>query len=261
MPSKLPENAEQIGAYSRIAPLYDYIMRHVNYVQWYRYVDALLNAYAPNPRSLLELACGTGKILEKFAGQVPVLLGLDRSLSMLQGAKYRLAGKGEHLLLWNGDMRQFAIRHEVDAALCLYDSINYCMTIEELTAALACVHRSLRPGGIFIFDICTRRTCKNYFRSLHEVDTFADTDFVRKSRYDDKNDRQINEFWLRPRFGARTTYFERHVQKIYSVRTVRKLLLRTGLWEIIGVYHNFTRKAGSERSFRVHYVLKKKEGG
>ncbi|MCA9742617.1 class I SAM-dependent methyltransferase [candidate division KSB1 bacterium] len=259
MPSKSQESVKHVSVYSHIAPLYDYMMRHVNYVQWYRYIDSLLNAYAPNPRSLLELACGTGKMLEKFAGQVPVLMGLDRSFEMLQGARQRLSGKCDHLLLWNGDMRQFAIQIEVQVVLCLYDSINYCMSEDELTATLDSVNVCLQDGGVFIFDICTRRTCKNYFRSLHEVDTFAGTEFVRRGRYDDKNDWQINEFWLNQQETG-SQYFERHVQKIYSLRAVKKSITRSQKWDILGVYNNFTRRPGSERSFRVHFVLQKRTG-
>ncbi|MFQ5629827.1 MAG: class I SAM-dependent DNA methyltransferase [bacterium] len=257
MRSKLPEKIEPASTYSKIAPVYDHLMRHVNYRQWFRYIESLVQTYRPNAQTILELACGTGIMLEKFTKRKRLLLGVDNSLEMLKAAQKRLAGTHSNFFLCCGDMSAFAIRSDVDVAICLYDSINYCLTESEFQAALESVHRSLRQDGLFIFDVCTRRTCKNYFRALYEKDTFDGIDYIRKGRYDNKNDWQINEFWLTNRCGNGETFFERHIQKIYLLKTIKKFLLQNNKWKILGIYHNFTRRPGTERSFRVHFVVRK----
>lgn len=257
MQSRLSNNAEQVSVYSRIAPVYDHIMRHVNYQRWFLYIESLLESFAQNPKSILEIACGTGIMLEKFAGRKCRLLGMDKSFDMLKVARQRMTGIHDDFFLWNGDMRAFALHVKVDAVICLYDSINYCLTESDLLRALHCVHHSLQSDGVFIFDVCTRRTCKNYFRSHYERDVFEGFDYVRKGRYDDKNNWQINEFWVTAREEETQTYFERHVQNIYQLRKIKKLILQNNEWKILGIYNNFTRRPGTERAYRVHFVLRK----
>jgi ubiquinone/menaquinone biosynthesis C-methylase UbiE len=254
---KLPEKANQVNAYSSMAPIYDYLMRHVDYERWFRYVDNLLVSFAHNPEAILEIACGTGVFLEKFAGRNCRLLGMDMSFDMLKVARQRLSGLREDFLLWNGDMRAFALHAKVDVAICLYDSINYCLTENDFQRTLHCVHRNLQWNGVFIFDVCTRSTCKNYFRKYYEKDVCNGIDYVRKGSYNDKNKWQINEFWVAARQGMSDTFFERHVQKIYRLNSIKEMILQKNKWKILGIYHNFTRRPGTEKSYRVHFVLRK----
>ena len=258
MPSKLPETAIASSEYSQIAPIYDFVMRHVDYQRWASYIIKILTREHPQLRSLLEIACGTGKMLEHLRKPGWQLLGMDRSTDMLKCAIKMGSAEASPWHLWCGDMRQFALQTPVSAVLCLYDSINYCLTEDEVVSTLACVHRCLERRGIFLFDICTLYTCRKYFHDLEERDTCYGIDYIRRSTFDERTECQINEFWLRPRRQSRATYYERHIQKIYSLRTMKKLVLLDNLWDVVGIYHDFTRRPGSERSYRVHFVLRKK---
>lgn len=257
MQSKWPETSIASRAYSHIAPIYDYVMRHVDYALWSAYIKAHLQRERVGENGILEIACGTGTILNALAPVSGPLLGMDRSPEMLHIARRKCRGQGQQFLFWCGDMRSFALAKPVSAILCLYDSINYCLTEDEIAQTLASVHRGLEAGGLFIFDICTLRTCRKYFRDFEDRGTCFGVDYMRRSTFDEAKERQVNEFWVRSRTNARLVYYERHVQKIYSLRAMKKMVMQDSCWEVLGIYHNFTRRPASERSFRIHFVLRK----
>ena len=49
--------------YQGLAPIYDYVMRHVDYGEWVDYVHSLLERWDPDATQVCDLACGTGKTL------------------------------------------------------------------------------------------------------------------------------------------------------------------------------------------------------
>ncbi len=100
---------------------------------------------------LLELGCGTGKILEPLAASFEVT-GLDNSPAMLKKAALLL---GKRATLIEGDMQNFSIDAPFDAIIAVFDSINHLATFAEWEHTFRTVHRHLRPGGCFIFDINT----------------------------------------------------------------------------------------------------------
>ncbi|HXW38379.1 MAG TPA: class I SAM-dependent methyltransferase, partial [Acidimicrobiales bacterium] len=87
-------------SYDRLARFYDDIMDDPS-ARAGRVLE-LLARHRPHPRSVLELACGTGSILERLEG-VPDRTGLDVSAPMLAEAQAKLPGAA----LVCGDMRDF----------------------------------------------------------------------------------------------------------------------------------------------------------
>ncbi|HLH28178.1 MAG TPA: class I SAM-dependent methyltransferase [Acidimicrobiales bacterium] len=113
-------------------------------------VLGLLERHRPGPGSVLELACGTGAILERL-DRVPDRTGLDLSEEMLAQARTRLPG----VELVRADMRDFDLGRRFDAVLCVFDSINHLLDFAEWESTFAAVHRHLVPGGLFVFDVNT----------------------------------------------------------------------------------------------------------
>lgn len=257
MPSNAFETEKRAESYSQIAVFYDYLMRHVRYDRWFRYLKSLLATHCRNYEHLLEIACGTGIMLHKFGGEGRTLYGMDKSLEMLRVAKKKTAGRRPPVL-WNGDMRAFAVRRKMDAVICLYDSINYCLTDADLARTWRSVNGCLRSGGIFIFDVCTVWNCRNHFHDYHEEDHHAGCYYTRWSQFDPESGLQLNEFHVYPKTGSDEAYCERHYQKIYPLAHLRALLDESNQWETLGIYDNFSRRPGTEKSDRVHFVVRKK---
>jgi SAM-dependent methyltransferase len=52
-----------------------------------------------------------------------------------------------------GDARDFELPARFHAVVSTFDSLNHVMTMQGLAQVLRCVHRCLRPGGRFVFDL------------------------------------------------------------------------------------------------------------
>ena len=79
------------------------------------------------------------------------LTGLDRSPGMLAIA----AGKVPSASFVEADMACFSLGRRFDVVLCIFDSINHLLTLEDWRSFLECVHDHLSDGGLFLFDVNT----------------------------------------------------------------------------------------------------------
>ncbi len=248
----------RVTEYEIIAGLYDYIMRHVDYQRWYEYIDRILRRHLPGGARVLEIACGTGIMLEKLNRGGWQAFGMDKSPRMLEIAQNRLYSFDHEPRLFAADMRQFCLSRPVDAVLCLYDSINYCLNEAELEATFSNIASALRPGGLFIFDVVTLRNCRHHFYEFQEYDTASGLDYVRRAHFDPHSQVQINTFTVSPVDDPEQQYEEEHHQKIYRLRTLKTVLQDKAGFVVSGLYDGFSRRPGSERSNRVHFIAEKK---
>jgi len=105
MPPATPETQKLLAEYTALAPAYDR--------RWSVYLDASLSMAMElvanlNPRRVLDVACGTGQLLEMLAVRLdqPLLFGIDRVPAMLDVARQRLAGRAT-LLEGDAEKLQF----------------------------------------------------------------------------------------------------------------------------------------------------------
>jgi SAM-dependent methyltransferase len=138
----------------RHAQLYDLFYRDKPYEQEAAFVDDALRRAADGPiASVLELACGTGSHALALARKGYRVEGVDSSEDMLAQARSKAVAAGVAADFRAQDMRGLPTPGQpFDAVVCLFDSIGYVATNEGLEQALEGVHRSLRPGGLFLFE-------------------------------------------------------------------------------------------------------------
>ena len=110
-------------------------------------VRQLIEARRPGARSLLDVACGTGGHLVHLRQWYDVA-GVDVDPGMLHEARVRLPD----VPLIEADMRAFELDHRFDAVVCLFSSIGYMRTTDEMAGAVATMTRHLSPGGVLIVD-------------------------------------------------------------------------------------------------------------
>ena len=119
-------------------------------------VDFLVHCFRRYARRrvsrVLDIACGTGPHLIRLADRGFRMSGLDLSRENIEFLCRRLAAKGHAGELVVGDMTDFRLRHPVDAAICMQDSQGHLLTNEQLLAHLRAVARSVKKGGLYIFD-------------------------------------------------------------------------------------------------------------
>ena len=112
-----------------------------------RKLRAVLRRHAPRAKTLLDVACGTGRHLELLRKRYSVE-GLDSSAEMLKTARKRCPG----VRFRRATMVNFRLRRRFDVIVCLFSSIAYVKTIERLRRTIANFASHLRPGGIVVVE-------------------------------------------------------------------------------------------------------------
>lgn len=134
--------------YSESAELYDRIYRQKDYRVEAETVRELALEVNPRAGTLLEVACGTGGHLAWFARTFQVVEGVDASGDMIAAARAKLPGASLHV----ADMRTLALGRRFDVVTCLFGSIGYVRSIEELNGAIAAMAAHLEQGGVLILE-------------------------------------------------------------------------------------------------------------
>jgi SAM-dependent methyltransferase len=105
---------------------------------------------------ILDLGCGTGRLMLPLLRAGHVVVGLDRAPAMLARAAARLRRLAPRVrrraLLLRGDLRGLPVRRRFQLAIAAFHTIQHLATDRELARFFAGVARTLRPGGWFAFD-------------------------------------------------------------------------------------------------------------
>jgi SAM-dependent methyltransferase len=104
---------------------------------------------------LLELACGTGRVLLPLARQGYRVTGVDISSAMLEVARHKVAAEGlaDRITLVEGNMRDFALDGRFNLVFVAVNAFMHLLTTDAQLAALACIRRHLNPGGLLLVDL------------------------------------------------------------------------------------------------------------
>jgi len=129
------------------ARIYDAVYSWKDYTGEAERIHELVQAKKPGAATLLDVACGTGAHLAELRGRYRCE-GLDLEPALLAVARERLPDVPVH----EGDMRDFDLGRRFDAVTCLFSSIGYMQTVEELDAAVAAMARHLEPGGVLLVE-------------------------------------------------------------------------------------------------------------
>ncbi|MEU8301797.1 methyltransferase domain-containing protein [Micromonospora sp. NPDC048909] len=105
-------------------------------------------------RRLLDIGCGTGIVAAQLQQAGYQVTGLDVSAAMLRRARRRL---GDDAVLVQADAADFTVPEPFPLAISTYDIPNHLGSLERIGSYLECVYRALRPGGLFAFDVATRK--------------------------------------------------------------------------------------------------------
>jgi SAM-dependent methyltransferase len=101
---------------------------------------------------VLELGCGTGRVLLPIARDGIACTGLDSSEAMLEELRRRRPPG--NLRLVQGTMQDFDFEAErFGLIFSAFRSFQHVLTVEDQLACLGAVRRHLAPGGLFAFDV------------------------------------------------------------------------------------------------------------
>ena len=128
--------------YTKTPELYDRFYDWKDYAGEAAKLRDLIESRSPGARSLLDVACGTGRHLEHLRAWYDVE-GVDLDEGLLSVARARLPD----VPLRAADMRDFDLGRRFDVVTCLFSSIGYVQTPGALQASVAAMVRHVAPGG------------------------------------------------------------------------------------------------------------------
>ena len=139
--------------YALIADLYDHVVLYRDRPDVQFFIEAAKEAGSP----VLEVGCGTGRVLIPTARAGLSIVGLDLSLSMLAVCRRRLRDESKavqgRVRLVQADMREFALGETFTLAMIPFRPFQHLMIVEDQLSCLACIHRHLIDDGVLIFDV------------------------------------------------------------------------------------------------------------
>jgi SAM-dependent methyltransferase len=103
--------------------------------------------------SVLEVGCGTGRILLPIARAGIPITGIDGSRQMLERCRAKLPGAGERVTLALHDMRSFDLGERFALIIAPFRVVQHLTTIDDQLQFLATASRHLAPGGRLVFDV------------------------------------------------------------------------------------------------------------
>jgi SAM-dependent methyltransferase len=232
-------------------------MSFINYPSWVSYIARILELHKIKDTRLLDLACGTGVCLKLWWKRGYTIIGLDRSLDMLTVCRDRLAPLDDgRIHLINSDMRYFALAQPVPIVTCLYDSLNYLLSEDDLYSCFQHVHDSLEEHGIFIFDMNTIHCLRDEWgnSTLHRSDERVHS--VWSNQFDPKTAVSSLDLMLTvTEDGSQQIIHERHQERGYALSCVKKLLSRAGFK--FSLYRHLTFIPAQETDLRIMGVAQK----
>jgi len=135
-----------------IAHYYDLIHRDLD-----EDLPLWLNLAAEAGGPVLEVGCGTGRLLLPLAQAGHTLTGLDLSDTALAAAQTKLDSAGippSQVSLVQADMRHFSLPAKNFAiALLPLNTLMHCHTIDDQLAVLKNIRQHLRPNGQLVIDL------------------------------------------------------------------------------------------------------------
>lgn len=133
--------------FEKTAELYDLFYDGKDYAGESARIASIVAAANPGARTLLDVACGTGRHLEHLRERY-LVEGVDVDAGLLHVAAERLP----EVPLHHADMLELDLGRQFDVVTCLFSSIGYVRSVENLRRAVARMARHLAPGGLLLVE-------------------------------------------------------------------------------------------------------------
>ena len=245
-----------MDAYHALAASYDRLTNDVDYEATVEFYMQILRREGVSPRSVVDLACGTGSVTEILAKKGYPVLGVDMSEEMLTVAAMKTQNLEPMPRFSCQLLQELWLPRGVDLAVCALDSLDYITNPEDCAEAIRRIYKALNPGGIFIFDVNTPEKLR-----AMDGQTFLDEDddvyCVWRGEFDEETNicsygmdlfQREGEVWYRS--------FEEHREYAYSQEQLTRYLKDAGFTHI-AVYADRSFEVPREGEQRIYFKARK----
>jgi SAM-dependent methyltransferase len=115
-------------------------------------VDWILEKVPGEELTILDLGCGPGLYAEKLAEKGHAVTGMDFSAGSIKYARESAAGKGLEISYLEQDYLELEEENRYDLIMMIFTDFGVLLP-DQREKLLANIHRALKPGGRFLFDV------------------------------------------------------------------------------------------------------------
>ena len=248
-----------MSAYEAFASVYDIFMEQVEYDQWMNHIHAIWEKFGLQPKTVIDLGCGTGSIALPLAKEGYDVIGVDLSPEMLTEADHKAMEEGVSVRFACQDMTELELGEKVDCILSLCDSMNYLTEDGQLEDAFKSIAQHMKQESLFLFDLNTEYKFKevlgqNVFGSAEEHAAY-----IWENDYDEEE--KINEYYVSFFIENEDGLYERieefHYERAYSMEEIEEGLQAAGM-ELVEVYDGYSFDAPRAESERLLFAARLK---
>lgn len=248
-----------MSAYEAFASVYDIFMEQVEYDQWMNHIHAIWEKFGLQPKTVIDLGCGTGSIALPLAKEGYDVIGVDLSPEMLTEADHKAMEEGVSVRFACQDMTELELGEEADCILSLCDSMNYLTEDGQLEDAFKSIAQHMKQESLFLFDLNTEYKFKevlgqNVFGSAEEHAAY-----IWENDYDEEE--KINEYYVSFFIENEDGLYERieefHYERAYSMEEIEEGLQAAGM-ELVEVYDGYSFDAPRAESERLLFAARLK---
>ncbi len=253
---------------SFVADYYDYLPP----VAGRQDLDFYLESSRTQGEPILELGCGTGRVLLHIAQAGLRVVGLDLSEPMLDRCRVKLesqpAAVRDRVRLVHGDMTDFQVRETFRLINIPFRPFQHLLAVEQQLGCLRCARRHLAPGGRLVLDFFqtdARRMHDTAFMqesSPHPEVALPDGTRVRLAervaafhRAEQCNDVELVYYVTHPDGRTERLVFAFTLRYFFRYE-VEHLLARCG-FRVVELFGNFDRSALRDDSPEMIFVAEK----
>lgn len=240
-----------MSGYAAFAQVYDKLTFNVDYTVMAERILALLQEFGCPHDLILDLGCGTGKLMSALAERGADVIGADRSEEMLAVARERLP----NALLLCQPMQKLDLYGTVNAVVCTLDSLNHLLTLQGMKKAVERAGLFLEPGGMFIFDVNSPYKHEEILQNNTFVYDRPEVYCVWRNRLRHRTvDIRLDLFEKDGNAYRRQS--DAFSERAYTDEEILEALSSAGL-ELVGRYDGYTDAPVSSESERIVYAARR----
>jgi SAM-dependent methyltransferase len=112
----------------------------------------VINNISPSG-SIIDFGAGTGRLAIPLAQKGYKVTAVEQSNAMADVIREKAQAANLDIAVYTSSIAAFQQTEKADMALCLFTVLSYITTQDAMAASIESIHKSLKPGGYFFFDL------------------------------------------------------------------------------------------------------------
>lgn len=235
--------------YEEMSLFYDQLTLDQPYESWLE----IVNHFAENRTSILDIGCGTGS-LTSLLTDFDQIIGMDLSVDMLS-----IATQKSNKVNWiEGDMTEFELNQKFDVITIFCDSLNYLPEKDNVFTTFSHVFNHLETEGVFMFDVHTPFKMNTLFNNQSYIDE-SEKVFLAWEAVQGEEPLSVwhdMSFFIKQDDNQYARFDESHYQRTYAEADYIEMLNNVGFSQIT-TFVDFDIKNNSHEGHRLFFIVKK----